>query len=180
VDLVFIGGGGGMMVVGLSGFGDAAGGGDGRGGSWPFRHDEQLLQARINVLLQAILLADSGETMQNAGLTMEEIGRVCPVVARGPVSADDGCCPICLENPVTGEPVRQLPCGHVLHRECCEAWLTTADTCPTCRFQMPRSSAGARAAAIEDEDDAGQEAPVGGGGGGGGADCGGPRRVMPM
>ncbi|CAK0815417.1 unnamed protein product, partial [Prorocentrum cordatum] len=66
----------------------------------------------------------------------EEIERHCP---SGPREAADGdVCPICLEEAVPDEVVRKLQCGHVVHKECCEAWLATADACPMCRSQVQR------------------------------------------
>lgn len=133
MDLIFVmggprGGAGGMMLIGLSGTGSLHNG--------AHRLDPRFLQERVGTLLEALLMADS-RLARPAGLTTQDMDRHCPVGPR--VEQDDGCCPVCLEPSTTGEEVRKLPCGHMLHRECCEAWLTNADTCPTCRFQIPRA-----------------------------------------
>jgi len=39
-------------------------------------------------------------------------------------------CSICLQNMVEGEEVRRLPCLHVFHQGCIDAWLQTKARCP--------------------------------------------------
>lgn len=141
MDVIFVSGGGGMMVIGVSGGQLGGAGATGFGGSMPFRLDEALLQARIGMLLEILSANAQGRSTRSNGLTMDEIDRQCPIAKREAGDADDGCCPICLEPSALGEEVRRLPCGHRLHRECSDAWLTTADTCPTCRHQVPRGEA---------------------------------------
>ena len=41
-------------------------------------------------------------------------------------------CPICLETRAVAS-VRELPCGHVFHRECIDKWNQISRTCPVCR-----------------------------------------------
>lgn len=137
VDLVFVMGGPrvedgtGMVVIGLS---DTIAGFDG-----PFRADSSFLHGRVASLLTALLGAGvEGRMAGRPPLTEDEINQHCPLGARA--ATDDGCCPICLEAGITGELVRTFPCGHCFHQECCQAWLANADTCPTCRFQVPRGT----------------------------------------
>lgn len=147
MDLIFVMGGprsgssGGMMLIGLSGTGALPGGAGGPGGGPPFRFDRRFLQERVGALLEALLVAD-GRLGQAAGLSLEDMDRHCPVGPRVASENDDedGCCPVCLEPSVAGEEVRKLPCGHMLHKECCEAWLSNADTCPMCRYQVPHTT----------------------------------------
>eukprot|EP00927_Polykrikos_kofoidii_P048010 TRINITY_DN42254_c0_g1_i1.p1 TRINITY_DN42254_c0_g1~~TRINITY_DN42254_c0_g1_i1.p1 ORF type:complete len:520 (-),score=77.50 TRINITY_DN42254_c0_g1_i1:186-1745(-) len=121
-----------MVVIGLSG--PTLGTADGH-----FRTDSTFLHNRVASLLTALLGAGTEGRMQGrAPLSDDEINTHCPLGARS--ASDDGCCPICLENSILGEIVRTFPCGHCFHQECCQAWLSTADTCPTCRFQVPRSN----------------------------------------
>lgn len=43
---------------------------------------------------------------------------------------DEGC-PICQENlEAAAELTRQLPCLHLFHKACIDAWLVRSDTCP--------------------------------------------------
>lgn len=102
----------------------------------PFRHDPLFLRGRVGSLLEVLLITESQNAPVQRGLTAEEMDQHCPAHVRS--SCGEGCCPICLEDPVVGESVRRLPCGHEFHKECCEAWLQNASTCPTCRFQIPR------------------------------------------
>eukprot|EP00928_Gymnodinium_smaydae_P014339 TRINITY_DN15233_c0_g2_i1.p1 TRINITY_DN15233_c0_g2~~TRINITY_DN15233_c0_g2_i1.p1 ORF type:complete len:489 (+),score=70.07 TRINITY_DN15233_c0_g2_i1:128-1594(+) len=126
MDLVFVMPAGNVMVVGV-GPGGAGGAGElGFGQS-------SLLQHRILMLLSAMQI-DAAMGQRSTGLSQEMIDRYCPLRTR---DSADACCPICLEDSVVGEQVRTLPCGHELHRDCCEAWLVNADTCPTCRHKIP-------------------------------------------
>ena len=47
-------------------------------------------------------------------------------------------CPICLDDFEMGEAGGQLHCGHLYHQECISMWLTSDNTCPTCRRVVPR------------------------------------------
>jgi len=111
----------------------------------PFRLDRDFLRDRVFVLMETLLSGPGGpggplgSLGRPAGLTIEEMDSHCPVASRKSVNGNDDSCPICLEPCVIGEPIRCLPCKHELHKECCEAWLATADTCPTCRHQVPRA-----------------------------------------
>merc|ERR1712129_248452 len=100
------------MVIGLSG-----GSSHGPDGGPPFRLDPRFLQERVGALLEAMLVG-----RRPAGLTTEDMDTHCPVMPR-PAEEEEGCCPICLEASNPGEEVRKLPCGHLFHRQCCEAWL---------------------------------------------------------
>ena len=43
-------------------------------------------------------------------------------------------CPICLENIVSGEFVRRLPCMDLYHKDCIDQWLKENTKCPVCRL----------------------------------------------
>lgn len=96
------------------------------------RLDTTVLRERVALLLE-LLLGGNVDRFEQRGLSRDEISRLCPAGQR---AASDGCCPICLEPAMEGEPVLILPCRHELHTECCEAWLETSGTCPTCRHKV--------------------------------------------
>ena len=48
---------------------------------------------------------------------------------------NDVCC-ICMEDHVVGARATKLPCGHIYHGACVEAWLAKHCTCPVCRFEL--------------------------------------------
>uniref|UniRef100_A0A8C4P7A5 RING-type domain-containing protein n=1 Tax=Dromaius novaehollandiae TaxID=8790 RepID=A0A8C4P7A5_DRONO len=41
-------------------------------------------------------------------------------------------CVICMLELARGDPVRFLPCLHVYHAACIDAWLLRSFTCPSC------------------------------------------------
>ncbi|CAF2124009.1 hypothetical protein BRARA_C02255 [Brassica rapa] len=57
-------------------------------------------------------------------------------------SSDDStlACAICREDFVIGESARRLPCDHLYHHDCITPWLTSHNTCPLCRFELPGAS----------------------------------------
>jgi hypothetical protein len=60
---------------------------------------------------------------------------------------EDHMCSICHDQMAVGEELLPLPCGHAFHFSCAGEWLTHADTCPTCRFQLTEASAAGASAA---------------------------------
>lgn len=42
------------------------------------------------------------------------------------------CC-ICLSEYKIKEYKRELTCGHIFHKRCCDRWLKKNNTCPICR-----------------------------------------------
>ena len=47
------------------------------------------------------------------------------------------CC-ICITDINKGEDTVMLPCGHMFHWKCCYSWLKDNNTCPVCRFELPK------------------------------------------
>ena len=47
------------------------------------------------------------------------------------------CC-ICISDINKGEETVLLPCGHMFHWKCCYSWLKENNTCPVCRFELPK------------------------------------------
>jgi hypothetical protein len=45
-------------------------------------------------------------------------------------------CTVCLEVFASGDKCIHLPCAHVFHSACLDAWLQNAASCPTCRHQV--------------------------------------------
>lgn len=52
-------------------------------------------------------------------------------------SSDSDCCGVSLDEFTTGEYAAEMPCSHVFHRQCIEAWLRLIHHCPICQFEMP-------------------------------------------
>jgi len=50
----------------------------------------------------------------------------------------NGQCVVCQENFQCGDDVTGLPCKHRFHRKCVVPWLQNNNTCPTCRFELPK------------------------------------------
>ncbi|XP_073146061.1 uncharacterized protein [Henckelia pumila] len=50
---------------------------------------------------------------------------------------DNLSCAICKECPTVGTVLNQLPCLHLYHPSCILPWLSTRNTCPLCRYELP-------------------------------------------
>lgn len=48
-------------------------------------------------------------------------------------------CAICTEELEKDEKVSSLECQHVFHSECLIPWLEIQNTCPNCRFVLPKA-----------------------------------------
>ncbi|KAF8010074.1 hypothetical protein BT93_J0900 [Corymbia citriodora subsp. variegata] len=59
-------------------------------------------------------------------------------VSKEGLGTGDGVCPICKDKFVEGEKVKVLPCVHRYHQDCILPWLRMHNTCPVCRFELPK------------------------------------------
>lgn len=50
-------------------------------------------------------------------------------------------CPVCMEDFVLDEKVKELSCRHFFHNDCIVEWLKLHATCPTCRTNLTDASA---------------------------------------
>ncbi|XP_030550609.1 E3 ubiquitin-protein ligase RING1-like isoform X4 [Rhodamnia argentea] len=59
-------------------------------------------------------------------------------VSEGGLGSGDGICAVCKDKYVEGEKVKVLPCVHRYHQDCILPWLRMHNTCPVCRFELPK------------------------------------------
>ncbi|XP_048251580.1 uncharacterized protein LOC124127159 isoform X2 [Haliotis rufescens] len=55
---------------------------------------------------------------------------------------DDLTCPVCLCHFQRGEDMTRLPCHHLYHPLCIQAWLAKSGTCPVCRHSLHNEGEG--------------------------------------
>uniref|UniRef100_A0A0D9XNH5 RING-type E3 ubiquitin transferase n=1 Tax=Leersia perrieri TaxID=77586 RepID=A0A0D9XNH5_9ORYZ len=53
----------------------------------------------------------------------------------------DVICPICKDLIPTRARAKQLPCTHLYHSSCILPWLSSRNTCPVCRYELPTDDA---------------------------------------
>ncbi|MFS7931868.1 putative transcription factor C2H2 family [Helianthus anomalus] len=54
-------------------------------------------------------------------------------------------CAICKDQFVINDVTKQLPCKHMYHPDCIIPWLINNNSCPVCRFQMPKEAGDVKA-----------------------------------
>ncbi|XP_030452168.1 E3 ubiquitin-protein ligase RDUF1-like isoform X1 [Syzygium oleosum] len=59
-------------------------------------------------------------------------------VGKEGLGTGDGVCAVCKDMFVEGEKVKVLPCVHRYHQDCILPWLRMHNTCPVCRFELPK------------------------------------------
>ena len=47
-------------------------------------------------------------------------------------------CTICVEHIKLKTKGMFMPCGHIYHPDCLKPWLETNNSCPICRFELPK------------------------------------------
>lgn len=47
-------------------------------------------------------------------------------------------CAVCKDQFVIDDEAKQLPCKHLYHPDCILPWLSQHNSCPVCRFQLPK------------------------------------------
>lgn len=46
-------------------------------------------------------------------------------------------CPVCKDPLAVDTEANQLPCSHLYHPDCILPWLSTRNSCPVCRYELP-------------------------------------------
>ncbi|XP_019196057.1 PREDICTED: uncharacterized protein LOC109189890 [Ipomoea nil] len=59
------------------------------------------------------------------------------VVIKDHEQLDNLACAICKDSLSVGSVVNKLPCSHVYHPSCILPWLSSRNTCPLCRYELP-------------------------------------------
>lgn len=66
----------------------------------------------------------------------DEVVQIARQVYKHPGYGLNGDCPICLENLTSQQTVKYVPCNHLFHQSCAEAWDQTGITCPLCKQEF--------------------------------------------
>ncbi|NXJ05386.1 RNF6 ligase, partial [Odontophorus gujanensis] len=94
-------------------------------------------------LAHFFLLNEDDEDEHLRGLTKEQIDNLS-TRNYGDIHAEEEIsktCSVCINEYVTGNKLRQLPCMHEFHIHCIDRWLSENSTCPICRQPVLGSNA---------------------------------------
>jgi hypothetical protein len=67
---------------------------------------------------------------------LDHFQQYMPIFKADQLGKDRASCPICLQQIELSEIVRRIPCGHVFHSVCIDAWCLKNLSCPICRLDM--------------------------------------------
>jgi len=54
------------------------------------------------------------------------------------ISLEEPTCTVCVEHIKRRTKGMFMPCGHIYHPICLKPWLETHNSCPVCRYELPR------------------------------------------
>ena len=94
-------------------------------------------------LAHFFLLNEDDEDERLRGLTKEQIDNLS-IRNYGDIHTEEEIsktCSVCINEYVTGNKLRQLPCMHEFHIHCIDRWLSENSTCPICRQPVLGSNA---------------------------------------
>ncbi|XP_013817595.1 E3 ubiquitin-protein ligase RNF6 isoform X2 [Apteryx mantelli] len=94
-------------------------------------------------LAHFFLLNEDDDDERLRGLTKEQIDNLS-TRSYGDINTENEIsktCSVCINEYVTGNKLRQLPCMHEFHIHCIDRWLSENSTCPICRQPVLGSNA---------------------------------------
>lgn len=74
-------------------------------------------------------------------LPIIKLGREHCKQKEGRLGLEPPTCTVCVEHIKVGTKGMFMPCGHVFHPDCLNPWLGQHNTCPVCRFEIPKEEA---------------------------------------
>lgn len=92
---------------------------------------------RFDELLEQ--LAETTSSRRGAPPASVSFARNLPrfAISREHLKHESISCPICKDFLLVGVEVNQLPCLHLYHPSCILPWLSTRNSCPLCRYELP-------------------------------------------
>ncbi|OAE22339.1 hypothetical protein AXG93_1024s1070 [Marchantia polymorpha subsp. ruderalis] len=91
----------------------------------------------FEMLLQQ--MAENDNSRRGAPPASKTAVECLPSISIEQAHVDDGSavCAICKDVVALGEPAKQLPCLHLYHNDCILPWLSSRNSCPVCRYELP-------------------------------------------
>ncbi|KAK7390780.1 hypothetical protein VNO78_18850 [Psophocarpus tetragonolobus] len=91
--------------------------------------------AEYEALLQTLAESDGGGR-RGAPPASKAVVEALPVV-KIVLESETVVCAICKDLLGVGDAAKRLPCGHRYHGDCIVPWLSSRNSCPVCRFELP-------------------------------------------
>nr|KYP69238.1 E3 ubiquitin-protein ligase CIP8 [Cajanus cajan] len=123
--------------------------------------------AEYEALLQTLAESDGGGR-RGAPPASKSAVEALPTVK---IESEGVVCAVCKDLLGVGDAAKRLPCGHEYHGDCIVPWLSSRNSCPVCRFELPtddREYEEERVVNSASSNSNGASSSGGGGGGGGG------------
>mmetsp|Transcript_18356 Transcript_18356/g.31384 ORF Transcript_18356/g.31384 Transcript_18356/m.31384 type:complete len:159 (-) Transcript_18356:64-540(-) len=88
--------------------------------------------------LPVIMIEEKHCKVKNDNVVQGNISKYITQKAQQKTQLEPPTCTICVEFIQIGNRGMFMPCGHIYHPDCLKPWFETNNSCPVCRYEIPK------------------------------------------